>query len=82
MQGIDDKGNQFSHTQKTDTHWRAQNGRGSFNYRIIYKFPLNKLRQPRLKFQVGGAFAISRHGVLNRKFAFSKEAWYWTRSYG
>lgn len=25
------------HSQKTDTHWRSQNGFGSFNWRMIFK---------------------------------------------
>jgi len=52
LQGIDEKGNEFTQKTKTDVHYRAQNGKGSFNFRIIFRFPVNKLRLPRLKFQV------------------------------
>eukprot|EP00944_MAST-04C_sp_MAST-4C-sp1_P002762 g2762.t1 len=50
LTGMNDETNE-SDSQSTDTHLRAENGEGSFNFRM--KFDLNlPLKDPRLKFEV------------------------------
>ena len=38
--GLDRTQTRFSESQETDTHWFATDGRGSFNFRNIFKFEL------------------------------------------
>lgn len=42
--GIDHKQTRFGQLQETDTHYFATDGRGSFNYRLIYRFTLPVMR--------------------------------------
>ena len=38
--GLDHKQTRFGQVQETDTHYFASDGKGSFNYRIIYRFSI------------------------------------------
>ena len=38
--GVDHKQTRFGSTQTTDTHYFATDGKGSFNYRLLYKFTI------------------------------------------
>jgi hypothetical protein len=38
--GLDHKQTRFGQVQETDTHYFASEGKGSFNYRIIYRFSI------------------------------------------
>jgi hypothetical protein len=51
LQGINEKGNPEEFVKKTDIHFFAPDGRGSFNFRIKFEFDCLALRNPRLKFQ-------------------------------
>ena len=38
--GVDHKQTRFGSTQSTDTHYFATDGKGSFNYRLVYRFTI------------------------------------------
>ena len=38
--GVDHKQTRFGSTQTTDTHYFATDGKGSFNYRLLYRFTI------------------------------------------
>ena len=42
--GVDHKQTRFGETQTTDTHFFATDGKGSFNYRLIYRFTIPALK--------------------------------------
>ena len=42
--GIDHKQTRFGQLQETDTHYFAVDGKGSFNYRLLYRFTLPVMR--------------------------------------
>eukprot|EP00736_Rhodelphis_marinus_P008919 Rmarinus@m.15524 len=44
------EGGVITQKEETDVHWRAKDGKGSFNYRLIFNFEL-PLREARLKLQ-------------------------------
>eukprot|EP00298_Acanthocystis_sp_HF-20_P010837 c19077_g1_i1.p1 GENE.c19077_g1_i1~~c19077_g1_i1.p1 ORF type:complete len:1291 (+),score=523.40 c19077_g1_i1:39-3875(+) len=57
------QGNAQTQKKDTDIHWRASDGKGSFNYRIVFDVEL-PMKKPRLTFQVWDQDIIGSNDAL------------------